>query len=75
MATNKTRINITADSEMEIALKRAAKRERVPVATKAAELLAFALSLEEDIVLGFVAEKRRAAKGAYVSHKKAWGSL
>lgn len=72
MATEKARINITAEPEVEIALKKAALREDVPVATKAAELLAFALSLEEDIALGLLANRRRRAKAKYVSHKKAW---
>ncbi|MFH1246153.1 MAG: hypothetical protein V1489_00025 [Candidatus Liptonbacteria bacterium] len=75
MATNKTRINITTEPEVEVALKASAKRENVPVATKAAELLALALSLEEDMMLGLVADDRRTMKGTYVSHSKAWDRL
>jgi hypothetical protein len=72
MATKKTRINITAEPEVENALRKAAKRENVPMATKAAELLALALSLEEDLALGFIAERRHRMKVAYISHHDAW---
>ncbi len=73
--TEKTRINITTERDVEMALKRAAKRDRVPVATKAAELLALALSLEEDIALGLIADNRQTMKVKYVSHQNAWGRL
>ena len=73
MATIKTRINITAEPEIEAALKRSAKREKTPVATKAAELLALALSIEEDMMLGVIAEDRERVAGKYISHTQAWG--
>lgn len=73
MTTTKDRINITADSETKLALSRAAKREKVPVATKAAELIRIGLSLEEDIYLAKVAERREGShKGRYITHEKVW---
>jgi hypothetical protein len=72
MSTIKTRINITASREMERALAAIAKRDRVPVATKAAELLCLALELEEDLMLGAIAEERMKGNPRYISHEKAW---
>jgi len=72
MATTKQRINITADPEIEQALKSAAKRDNVPVATKAAELIQIGLALEEDLALSVIAELRSKKKGLYVPHDKAW---
>ena len=72
MSTTKQRINISVDSDMSDALTRAAKRDKVPLATKAAEFLRRALELEEDLVLAYVANNRLAEKIKYVSHKKAW---
>ena len=74
MPTTKDRINITADKELQRALKALAKREQVPVATKAAELLKLALELEEDLYFGQLAEYRtRTHKGKYLTHEEVWG--
>ena len=75
MPTNKTRINIVTEPEVEKALKESARRENIPVATKAAELLILALSLEEDSALGVIAHQRARKKNTYVPHMKAWGHL
>lgn len=73
MSTVKSRINITADREVELAITRAAKRDQMPVATKAAELLRLALELEEDLVLGTMAEARlKDKKAKYLSHAEFW---
>lgn len=49
-----------------------ARRDRVPLATKASRLLELALELEEDRVWDAIA-KRRDIKGTrYLSHNKAW---
>jgi uncharacterized protein (DUF1778 family) len=45
MPTTKQRINITADKDLEEALRLAAKHDKVSVASKAAELLRFALDI------------------------------
>lgn len=72
MPTNKTRINITAEADVEKALTYAAKRDGVPVATKAAELIQIGLSLEEDAVLSSLADNRRFKKSSLINHDKAW---
>ncbi len=72
MSTTKQRINISVDRDMSELLTQAAKRDKVPLATKAAEFLRRALELEEDLVLAYVANDRVAKKVKYVSHKKAW---
>jgi len=72
MATTKQRINITTDPNIEAALKNAAKRDGVPVATKASELLAIGLELEEDIALASIAISRTAKDTEYISHAQAW---
>lgn len=72
MATIKQRINITVGETIEGALKQAAKRDRVPVASKAAELLELALNLEEDMALSRLADERMAKKVRFISHAKAW---
>lgn len=73
MTTNKQRINITASPEIEQALKLAAKRAGVPVATKAAELLSIAISLEEDYALAALANQRASTpKRSFIPHDKAW---
>lgn len=72
MSTTKQRINITADAATEVALKRAAKRDGVPVATKAAELVMIGLELEEDIALAALGDERAKYKGPLIPHDQAW---
>lgn len=72
MATTKQRINITTDSNLEQALKSAAKRDGVPVATKATELLAIGLELEEDFALASIATSRASDNKKFISHDEAW---
>lgn len=72
MATIKQRINITTDPDLEAALKSAAKRDGVPVATKATELLAIGLELEEDFALGTIATNRTTKGSEFISHEQAW---
>lgn len=72
MPTLKQRLNITTDRATRSVLTRIAKRDRVPLATKAAELLRFALEVEEDLVLSKIAEERSAMKVKYIPHELAW---
>ena len=74
MTTTKHRINITADKDVEKALIRSAKRDGVPTASKAANLLRIALELEEDLAWTELVEKRGSQKNVrYLTHKQAWG--
>jgi len=72
MATTKKRINITLPKDAERAIAKLAKRDQVPEATKAGELLRLALEIEEDQVLDLMANTRDKNGAKYVSHKKAW---
>lgn len=72
MPTTKPRINVTISPDVEAGLKILAKRDRVPVASKAAELLSFALAIEEDQALIALAESRDTADAKYIPHDKFW---
>lgn len=72
MPTIKQRINITADADIESALKSAAKRDRVSVSSKATELIRLALEIEEDTVLARIADSRMSEKVSFISHERAW---
>ncbi len=72
MATTKRRLNITLAPELESAIMRIAKRDNVPEATKAAELLTFAINLEEDIALETIARVRDTKGSKLINHIDAW---
>ena len=73
MSTTKERINITTSKETRAILKEIAKRDRVPLATKAAELIDLALEIEEDIALGILSEERLSQKNIrWVPGSSAW---
>jgi hypothetical protein len=72
MATTKKRINISLGKETETALKQIAERDKVPVATKAEEMVRLALELEEDIVLGALAKKRDTKNAHYLASDEVW---
>lgn len=72
MTTTKKRINLSIGSDVEEMLALIAKRDQVPQATKAVELLRLALELEEDQIWAAVALKRDQKGARFVSHEKAW---
>jgi predicted DNA-binding protein len=72
MPTLKKRLNITLPSEIDSFLTQIAKRDQIPQATKAAELIALALEIEEDINLDAIARMRDTKDAEYVSHDEAW---
>ena len=72
MATTKTRINVSLSDDVEKALIALAKRDQVPHATKAAELLRQALEIEEDRVFDVIASARDNADAKFVAHNNAW---
>ena len=75
MATTKTRINVSVSSEVEKAIISLAKRDQVPNATKAAELLRMALEIEEDMVFSAIVDERLNEKKAkWLSGKEVWNS-
>ena len=72
MTTIKKRINISLPPSLDIVLSRIAKRDKIPQATKAVHLLRIALEIEEDMVLGKIANERDTKNARFFSHKKAW---
>ena len=72
MPTVKSRINISVSDDMERAIAKLAKRDRMPKATKAVLLLADALEIEEDSMWNKIAEKRDRKGARLVPHKSAW---
>ena len=72
MATAKKRVNISLASDVDEALTKLARRDNVPQATKAAELLRVGLELEEDVLLDQIATERYNTSKARLSHKSVW---
>lgn len=72
MTTVKKRINLSIGGDVEKMFAILAKRDSVPQATKATELLRIALELEEDQVWATVAGKRDKKGARFVSHQKVW---
>ena len=72
MLATKTRINISVPRETRRALERLAKRDEMPEATKAAQLLELALEYEEDAVWDAVARARDRKGAKFISHGKVW---
>ena len=72
MATTKKRINISLPSKVDIALSKISKRDGIPTATKAVQLLKLALEIEEDQVWDSIANKRDTKNAKFASHDTAW---
>ena len=72
MPTTKPRINLSLSIPTSHTLRALAKRDRLPVATKAARLLELALEIEEDTALEALAADRDATATQFVSHEQAW---
>ena len=53
-------------------LKRLARRDDVPVATKALELVTRALEMEEDFAIGEIAKRREMVTKKWIEHREAW---
>ena len=65
-------MNISLSAPLESILARLAKRDQVPQATKAAELIRIGVEIEEDEYFDTIASERDKEKVKFVSHKKAW---
>ena len=72
MATLKHRINISLPDSLDAALLELARRDNMPQATKAAELLHLAVEIEEDQIWNALAKKRDTKQAKYIAHEKAW---
>lgn len=72
MLATKTRINVSMSRAIKQAVERLARRDEMPEATKAAELIRHALECEEDEVWDAVARSRDRKGARFVSHQKVW---
>jgi len=72
MVTTKKRINISVSKDVDEALSIAAKRDGVPQATKAADLLRLGLEIDEDSLLEKIASDRYRTAKKFLSHKAVW---
>ena len=72
MLTTKKRLNITLSPDMETVIKWLAERDKVPQASKAAELLIVALEIEEGLAWDKLARERDKRGAKFLSHKTAW---
>lgn len=72
MSTLKKRVSISLSAPVEDILAKLARRDEVPQATKAAELIRMAIEMEEDQFFDLIASKRDEKGAKFASHKKAW---
>jgi hypothetical protein len=72
MPTSKKRLNVTLSDELEEAIRFLAKRDNVPEATKAAELLKAAVEIDEDEVWNRIAEERDTEDAIFISSDEFW---
>lgn len=71
----KKRINVTLEKDAALFLKKIALRDDVPQATKAAELLEYALELVEEDSFCKMAEKRDIKNATFISHDAFWSKV
>lgn len=72
MPTPKKRVYITLNTPVDKVLEKIAKRDNVPIATKASQLLALALESEESEIWDTIASKRDTKDATFTSHDNAW---
>jgi len=73
MPTTKKRVAVTLDKDTEWALKKLSRMYKVPLATKASELLRLGIETWEDTVwAGIAGERSRNKNKKYISQEKFW---
>ena len=72
MATSKRRLNISLSEDVNQAIHFLAKRDKVPEATKASELLKIALEIQEDEYWNKIAEDRDTKDAKFISFEEFW---
>ncbi|MFH0770523.1 MAG: hypothetical protein V1926_04050 [Candidatus Peregrinibacteria bacterium] len=75
MPTKKRRINVTLKKDVALFLKNIALRDDVPEATKAAQMIEMAMSIEEDAYFSKRAEKIDTLTRRWISHEQFWSKL
>ena len=72
MSTSKSRINISLSDDVNKALHNIAKRDQMPVATKAVRLMEIGMEVEEDDVWDRIATSRDRKDSILHSHSEAF---
>lgn len=72
MATNKKRINVTLDSDLEFLIETLANRDQMSQSSKAVQLIRMAIELDEDEVLNQLAQRRDDKKAKFIPHDQSW---
>lgn len=75
MTTLKKRIQITLNTEAEKFISAISKRDKMPVGTKAAQLIEMALEIEEDAYWGKMAEERLKNTKTFYTHEQVLNRL
>lgn len=75
MKTKKQRINISVSTYEMRVISNLARKDNMPKATKARELILKAIEIEEDLELERIAKIRDAENAMRISHKKMWAHL
>jgi hypothetical protein len=75
MPTSKKRLNISLSKETALFLKKISVRDDVPQATKASELLEYALGLIEDEYFNKLADQRDTKNATFLSHDEFWSKV
>lgn len=76
MPTQKKRINVTLPDHVAVFLQNIALRDDVPQATKAADLIAMAMVIEEDFQDTKIADEIiRRSKGETITHDAFWSKI
>lgn len=75
MPTSKKRLNITLPEDTEEILTLIAKRDKVPMATKAVQLLKVAIEIDEDEVWEKIVAERDTPDAKFISHEEMWHGL
>lgn len=73
MPTIKKRINVSLSKPIVLFLELIARRDEVPPATKAAELIEKALEIEEDAYWSKIGDARASENVQYITDDNAWG--
>jgi hypothetical protein len=72
MATTKTRLQISLSKDEGRFLSTLAKRDQMPRATKASQLVRIAMEIEEDFALSKLAEGRDVPGVKWINHDDFW---
>ncbi len=73
MSTTKSRINISVPDDVKAALISLAKRDQMPTATKARDLMEIGLEAQEDEYWDIIASRRDQLNTEFYTHSEVFG--